>query len=64
MTAINSLTHIRNVHTNVEDSSKHIRQNMWILFQEISLPYGSCAPTTTYFHSNIIWIISNGIIPL
>jgi hypothetical protein len=25
MTAINSLTHIRSIHTNVEPSSKHIR---------------------------------------
>jgi hypothetical protein len=29
MTAINSLTHMRSIHANVEDSSKHIKTNIF-----------------------------------
>jgi hypothetical protein len=39
-TARNSLTQVNSTHTNVEDSSKYIRQNMFS-------PYNPCAPPTT-----------------
>jgi hypothetical protein len=62
MTAINRLTHVRSMHTNVKDSSKHIRKYMSILCRKLFVHYTAHAHLQLQaFFSDIIWIISNEI---
>jgi hypothetical protein len=61
MTAVNSLTHVRSIHANVEDSSKHIRTNMSILCRNNICVYHAPLQLQT-FRSDIIWIMSYVII--
>jgi hypothetical protein len=56
MTAINSLTHVRIIHTNAELSSKHKRKKCRFFVEKNMWSH----PTTDLF-LDIIWIISNKI---
>jgi hypothetical protein len=62
MTAINSLTHIGSIHTNMEDSSKHIRQHLSKMCFFNDTAHAHLQLQT--FRFDIIWIISNEIILL
>jgi hypothetical protein len=50
MTAITSLTHLRSIHTNAENSSRQIGTNMSILCRKIYVfTIQPCTPPTTEF---------------
>jgi hypothetical protein len=50
MTAINSVTHIKSIHTNTELGSKHIRKHMSICFEKnMFSPYDPWSHPTTDF---------------